>query len=421
MAKTINYDDMVNRVHALRSEGQDKAAADAGGVEDPRNKGTASIPDHPDGDNPEKTKIPDGSRPTNTTGVDDGLTHHVTKPGGTGENQPPAPGDQNAKDDAFTSPTTPIEKIAGAVAGLNALKAETAGETEKSAAAETPTEETEKSAAAETPSGEETEKAAAEGGEKPAGETPDVEKTASDIELSDDAHIKLASEILADEKGREWAAEFLTERHGEKVAHAMIQDAHALKEEMEKAAAEEAYMAKQAAAAQDEHVRHVEEMLKQASPEEREVFMKCAVAHDGAITANYADDPIAQELYKQGAADAGMAQAMMAAEGGSPEMPMLPGAGGVEDGQIEQVVAAMVQSGELTPEEAEAIMAALAGGGAPGEEAPPAEGGEAIPMEGGAPPAEAPPEEMPKAASAEEITQEIFEQHVANQTAGADA
>lgn len=364
---TINYQAMCDRVNALRESGHSKAAADAGGVEDPRDKGTASIPSHPDGDNAAKTRIPESARPVNNAGVADGVTQYVTNPGGTGQNQPPAPGDQNSKDDAFTSPTTPIEKIARAASNLKALRdgASKAAPTQKSAAA------------------------------APKVKQEDIEKTAAGIELSDDAHIKLASEILADERGRQWAFEFLNERHGEKVASAMIQDAAVLQQEMEKAAAEDAYMAKQAAAIQDQNVAYVNEMLKNASAAEREVFMKCAHAHHEAISANYSRDIEAQYLYKAGAADAGMAQAMMA-EGGDPGMPVLPGAGeGVEDGQIEQVIAAMVQSGELTPEEATAIMAALAG-----------EGGGAPPVEGGAP-----PEEMPKSAAA--ITQEIFDKNMA--------
>lgn len=375
---TINYQAMCERVNALREVGHSKAAADAGGVEDPRDKGTASIPSHPDGDNAAKTRIPEGSKPTNNVGVADGVTQHVTNPGGTGENQPPAPADQNSKDDAFTSPTTPIEKIARAASNLKALR--DGVPTQKSATAAP--------------------KAVAPVKGKP----EDVEKTAADIQLSDDAHIKLASEILNDEGGRQWAFEFLNERHGEKVARAMIQDAAELQREMEKAASEEAYMAKQAAEIQDQNVAYVNEMLKNASAAEREIFMKCAHAHHEAISTTYPRDLEAQYLYKAGAADAGMAQAMMA-EGGDPGMPVLPGAGeGVEDGQIEQVIAAMVQAGELTPEEATAIMAALAGEGGG---APPVEAGTA--MEAGG---DAPPEEMPKMASAAAITQEIFDKHL---------
>jgi len=382
---TINYQAMCDRVNALRNAGgHSKAAADAGGVEDPREKGTASIPSHPDGDNPAKTRIPDGARPTNTVGVADGVTGHVTNPGGTGENQPPAPGDQNAKDDAFTSPTTSLDKIAKAAGNLKALRD---GST-KSATAGNPV------------------KPSSAAPASPAKPPVDVEKTAADIQLSDDAHIKLASEILADESGRQWAFEFLNERHGEKVAHAMIQNAADLQREMEKAAAEEAYMAKQAAEIQDQNVAYVNEMLKHASAQEREIFFKCAKAHHEAIGANYARDIQAQYLYKAGAADAGMAQAMMA-EGGDPSMPVLPGAGeAVEGSQIEQVIAALVQSGEITPEEATAIMAALAGG----EGAAPA-GGEEPPSGGGE---EAPAEEPTKEASAADITQEIFDKHRAS-------
>ena len=67
-----------------------------------------------------------------------------------------------------------------------------------------------------------------------------------------------------------------------------------------------------------------------------------------------------------------------------------------------QVIAAMVQSGELQPEEAEAILASLGGGGAaPEGEVPPEAAAEGPPME-------AMPEEMPKAASAVSITEEVF-------------
>lgn len=393
---TFNYEAMCNRVDALRDQNHSKSAADSGGVEDPRNKGTASIPDHPDGDNAAKTKIPEGSRPVNDKSVDDGVTQHVTRPGGTGENMPPAPGDQNAKDNAFTSPTTPIEKIALAANNLKALRdggaAPAPQEKEAAAAEPTPAE----------PAEPAEKSAATEGEKKPEG--VDVEKTASGIELSDDAHIKLASEILDSEEGRAWALEFLTERQGEKVAHAMMNDAANLQQEMEKAAGEEAYMAKAAADQQDANVSFIDGMLKEASPQEREIFMKCAAAHTETINANYDGDYEAQDLYKMGAADAGMAQEMMMA-GGDPGMPTLPGAGGVEDGQIQEVIAAMVQAGELTPEEAQAILAQLTadgGGAAPAEEAPAEE------------PAakEASAEEQEKSASAAEITQEIFNQHV---------
>jgi len=125
--------------------------------------------------------------------------------------------------------------------------------------------------------------------------------------------------------------------------------------------------------------------------------MKCATAHNDAIVSNYGEDYEAQSLYKAGAADAGMAQEMMMAEGGDPGMPALPGSEGVDDEQIMQVIAAMVQSGELQPEEAEAILASLGGGAAPEGEVPPEAAAAGPPME-----------EMPKVASAAAITQEVF-------------
>jgi len=274
--------------------------------------------------------------------------------------------DGNTKEDAFTTPTTPLAKIANLDKIAQAIQGFSKTPGTKSATAVT----------------------AKVDGATPATEAPkgdDAEKNAGDdiyANLTDHFHMKLASEILSSEEGIALAHTYLSKRANAEAADDLINKARAQQEGFCKAAAEEYEYQEQMLAFQKE----ASDQFNALPPEQQALVKKAGEAHQENLS--QISDDLHKLAYMQGAADGG---AMMEdpggmIPGGDPEQPMGPE-------EIMAVVQAMVESGELTPEEAEQILAELEGGemggapegGMPGdpammgaEGAPPAEAGGAI-------------------------------------------
>jgi polyhydroxyalkanoate synthesis regulator phasin len=82
----------------------------------------------------------------------------------------------------------------------------------------------------------------------------------------------------------------------------------------------------------------------------------CAESHDAWL--NYFQTAIEKQAYAQGAVDGEQAAQAMEA-GAAPEIPGTE-EGGMSDDDVMQIIQEMVQTGEIAPEEAEAILAATA-------------------------------------------------------------
>lgn len=112
-----------------------KIAADqaAMSMSDPTDKGTVAIPDCGDGSNRALNGLP-----ANSSNMDAPNKEHnimdVTKPNGVGQGQYVVPKDGSAADRAVTSPTAPLSKLAQSLQALNTASAQVAGTTVKQAA-----------------------------------------------------------------------------------------------------------------------------------------------------------------------------------------------------------------------------------------------------------------------------------------------
>jgi len=230
-----------------------------------------------------------------------------------------------------------------------------------------------------------------------ADETGGANKSAGDLQFDPAFHFKIASSLLATEEGMAYAQRLIEAEHGAAEADSII-----------KAAAFMEQQYNELQSAEDEGAKVAAQLWDAASPEEQAATIKMANAHfmareslgselekqaydDGAATAATMQDAGALQAPPAGAAPAGPdagaaapgadAGAAGAAPGGDPSQ----GGGEVSDEDIVAVLEQLVQSGEVKPEEAQAIMQALMGGGAGAEGgAGAAPGGEA-----GAPPADA--------------------------------
>lgn len=200
------------------------------------------------------------------------------------------------------------------------------------------------------------------------------EKAASDFDPS--FHFKLASLILATEDGRAYAQSVIEAAHGAAEAESIIKAASFMEQQ-----------ANELQALEDQGAFAAEEMWAAASPEEREQIVKLANAHEIAKSTLATEQE--KMAYDAGAAagaemaDAGALGDMAGAEGAAPMGD--EGGGEITDEDIMAVLSKLVQSGEIQPEEAEAILQALSQGGAEGAEgATPSgepDGDEALPPE----------------------------------------
>lgn len=171
----------------------------------------------------------------------------------------------------------------------------------------------------------------------------------------------------------------------------------------------EAQQIKQAAADQ-QAAEYYAELTKGASAEQLQAIENSALLIKRASEI-FADHPIATLAAQAGFEAAQKAAAAM--EQGMPpeaaaEMAAQEGSGAEPEGppnpqELEAAIAVLVEQGVISPEEAQQLMAELAGGGAGGEGGPPPG------AEGGMPPAEGemPPEEAAKQAAADEALSKI--------------
>lgn len=357
---------------------------------DPTLAGTPTAPNHPDGDNNAKTGIPAQSKPKNEDKPTDLPGAHDTKPSGGGENAP-------AVSKTVTATGSEPDTKAASVAALGASLRQMASAGHKAASAPAAAPAADKSTdGGAAPAG----LPAVAGADKPKDgdkkkDDKDSKKEAAAADMPADMRgifSKIASELYATEEGRATLSAHLERKLGAKAASDLLQTA------AEQHAFETEQMAK--FAAEQEATDHLGRVLlhsltKRASAKRDGAWFKMATAvHAEQIDA--LPHPLLKAAYMQGVDDAG-ATTSGAAEGEAPAP--LPGAEGQElpPEEIQMMLQQMVDSGEITPEEAEALFAEITGGGAAGG------GGGAAPEGGAAPaeeplPADAPPEA--KAASA---------------------
>ena len=419
----IDYQTLVQTLKKQASASTTKAAAgDTPSVTDPNEKGTVAVPKDPNAA-PALAHIPESSTNADTTPVTtvsvartvgdksastalvdkaakvaSGIRALMNKKATCTEITPNMPSDK-ANDNKNTTPTAAADK--GPAKKQNPdPEAKIATEQQPGAKAAA-----EGDSAAKTPGGTPADPEAKKT-EIPKGDTKgaipaskdntnDTKKASeSDLNFDPAFHFKLASSLLATEEGRAYAQHLIEAEHGAAEAESII-----------KAAAFMEHQYNELQAAEVEGASAADALWASATPEEQVAAVKMANAHfvareslatdmekqaydDGAATA--------AQLQDQGAlggaggapgADAGAGAPPAGPDAGAAGAPA-DGGGEVSDDQIVQVLEQLVQSGEVKPEEAEAIMQALMGGGQGGEGAAPAPG-EQGGMPGGAPGADA--------------------------------
>lgn len=308
---TLLFNDWLNSARERVKSASVKVAADEEaltGIKDPNEQGVVAPPAHHDGNDRAKLQLP--ANKSNFGDADKG--HNLmgeTSPNGVGQGHYITPINGDAKDKAATTPTAPLDKIA------NMLR-ESVVALQSAAEPVTPVKE------------------AAREFDMP-----------SDLTQNEDIMRKLASigaMMVGCEEGAQAVAEVLERRCGEEEAASLI------------------------TAAREQAIKMASAMEEEASYEEpaydyeAEVFAKqasvCAESHDAWL--NYFQTAIEKQAYAQGAVDGEQAAQAMEA-GAAPEIPGTEEAG-MSDEDVLQVIQEMVQSGEIAPEEAEAILAATA-------------------------------------------------------------
>lgn len=317
---TIKVSDFLKAARATRDQANSvvkQAAADTEaltGIKDPADQGTATIPSAGDASNRSALGIPANGNNMGEANKEHNIMD-VTKPNGVGEGSYETPRCGTSRDESIKSPTAPINKMAGIADIAARLKASAEVAQEKAAA---PVQE----------------KVAA-----PAVQLP------TELHSDSDLMAKLASYAavaLASEEGRRAFSDILLKEAGVKEACALVQQAAA---EVQAAAQEQVKAASSGLTYTDFQLA---EMSKRAS---------------AAWNANFTTD-FEKAAYAQGEADANaMADAVEAGQ-----EPGIPGGGeeGLEDDQILAILQELVASGEVSQEEAEAILAAIGEGAADG-------------------------------------------------------
>lgn len=321
-----------------------KVAADqeALNMKDPTERGQVSIPDCGDGSNRAAQGLP-----TNTSNMGEPDKEHnifdVTKPNGAGQGEYVVPKDGTAADEAVKSPTTPLSKMAQALKELQQKSAATAPAA-KPAAPAAPV------------------KQASQGTfELPVSLLPDnslMDKLAS-----------IGGIMLGSEAGQKMVAEVLEKEAGIAEARAIIAEAQAT---MEKEAASQFYeennmmynqpntaMNKSAAAAKSAHVAWFNSFNTDM---EKNAYMNGA--EDGAAVADAiesGEDPeeladvsdeeviaYLQELVESGQISQEEAEAVLQSIGDA-------GEDGLTPEEMAQALTEAVEAGEITPEHAQAL------------------------------------------------------------------
>lgn len=322
---TVNFREWLANAEAMA-----KAAADAATeIKDPTDKGTPSITSHPDGNNRSALNLP-----TNLNNMSEPDKMHnicdVTKPNGVGQGEYIKPENGNAKDEAFTSPTVALDKIAAKLQeGLKDLQ--------KSAFDQTPVAPVETPSPAPAPAAE----PAAEALNKVASPEAPFQMPSN---LNDPSLLeKLASctaIMMGTTEGQAAVAEALERHAGMEEAAALITD---VQESMFKEAMA-AQMYEQQRARQH---AYEQEMAKQAS------VQPTAAQMGHAALLNSLQFPFEKQAYEQGVADAeAMAGSM---EGDGPAT--IPGAEGVSDEDVLAAIQELVATGQIDQADAEALLA----------------------------------------------------------------
>lgn len=306
---TLLFNDWLNSARERVKSASVKVAADEEaltGIKDPNEQGVVAPPAHHDGNDRAKLQLP--ANKSNFGEADKG--HNLmgeTSPNGVGQGHYITPVNGDAKDKAATTPTAPLDKIANmlreSVVALQSTAAPVA---------------------------------------EPVKEAAHEFDMPADLTQNDDIMRKLASigaMMIGCEEGAQAVAEVLERRCGEEEANALITSAR-----------EQAI--KMASAVESQPVA--------SQPTEEEIFAKkasvCAEAHNAWL--NYFQTEIEKRAYAQGAVDGEQAAQAMEA-GAAPEIPGTE-EDGMSDEDVLQVIQEMIQSGEIAPEEAEALLASTA-------------------------------------------------------------
>jgi hypothetical protein len=338
-----NYQDILARVNTFNMQVKEARAKSAGTTvteEDTRNMGGAGTPNLSEAKDTNKTRN-DKSNEGNK------LEDEATQPSGTGKNVP-ATQDGNAKEDAATSPTTPLGKIAKIKDRVSEVKKRIEEYTQ----------------AEDSEEGEEDDMKAKEEGQMSSANMCTSSKEANTFlagNFDDDYLRKLGSVIVEMEGGLAAVEPILLKAAGQQEAYELMQ----------RAAVQYDQYAQHANAIQQEemykmaYAQEVQNafgsMLANSSPQEQQDFVKLAHAHGG-NTAEYQDEMLKQ-AYMQGAGDAA---AMMDAQEAAPAGAAvgLPGAAQGEPTmeEIAGLIEQMVQEGDLDEETAAAVLAEMQGG-----------------------------------------------------------
>lgn len=308
-----------------------KVAADqaALSMSDPTDKGTVAIPDCGDGSNRALNGLPANSNNMDAPNKEHNIMD-VTKPNGVGQGEYIVPKDGSAADRAVTSPTTPLSKLAQSLQALNAAtanvqdataKAQDTAATVQDTAANTQDDTTVKQAAPAAPA-----PAAAPEFNLPAsiaGDSTLMAKLAS-----------LGSIMMGCEEGQRAVQAVLEKRAGIEEARAIWAEAQAALEKEAAANYEFQNM---------NNTRENELLVKQAA----------AARQAHATWFNQFNTEMEKEAYAHGAEDGdAMADAI---EGGVDPETMAD----VSDEEALEYIQALVESGQISQEEAEAIITAL--------------------------------------------------------------
>ena len=312
---TLLFNDWLNSARERVKSASVKVAADEEaltGIKDPNEQGVVAPPAHHDGNNRAKLQLP--TNKSNFGEADKG--HNLmgeTSPNGVGQGHYITPINGDAKDKAATTPTAPLDKIA------NMLR-ESVVALQSAASPVAPA--------------------------APVKEAAHEFDMPYDLTQNEDIMRKLASigaMMVGCEDGAQAVAEVLERRCGEEEAASLIS-----------AARDQAI--KMASAMEEEEVGYEEPAYNY----EAELFAKqasvCAESHDAWL--NYFQTDIEKQAYAQGAVDGEQAAQAMEA-GAAPEIPGTEEEG-MSDDDVMQIIQEMVQTGEIAPEEAEAILAATA-------------------------------------------------------------
>lgn len=375
-AAPLSQKNILEKVAARRAL-INKQSSDGATPTDPTNQGTTSIPKQPDAENSSAT----GSPPSGNTNADnppltDSKILAETQPSQSGAGHVPSTQSGNALESGGTAA---LDKSANFLKNVSSVVAQRRAELNAKSAGAAPA------------------PAAA-----PAHAAAPAAASDMDVKQANELFRQIGALVSGDEEGRTLVNRLIVKQAGINQAQQMLHDTAMATEVYAKFAAAEHERNVQAAADQ----QYYDAQLASLPPGAQQAVIKLAgFLQKESANFTHPDDYF---WYCKGAAAgqdmaamAGGDPAMMAGgappEGGMPPeggAPQLPGGDGTPTPEdVMEMLEALVQSGQITPEQAQELMTQLAQemGGGGGEGAPPTD----------APPAEAPPEE--KAASAARI------------------